>query len=107
MNLVATYNFGDVWYADYTVPFMRRYAERAGADFLEFKCFPNRHLYGPVHSWFHVEAIKILAGQGYYQTMLLLDAASSGKKRIVRMTSGARAAIMLWSRFCHCLNTPA
>jgi len=74
MRLVATYTFGDVWYAACTVPFMRRYAERVAADFIEFKRFPNQHRYGPNHSWFHVEAIKILAGQSYYQTMLLLDA---------------------------------
>ena len=74
MRLVATFNFGDLWYADYTVPFMRRYAERIGADFLELKRFPDQQLYGLVHAWFHVEAIRILAAQSYYKTMLLLDA---------------------------------
>lgn len=74
MNLVATFNFGDVPYAEYTVPFMRAYAERCGADFVEYKQFPRRQLYPSAPSWFHIEAIRQFASQEYYTKLLLLDA---------------------------------
>ncbi|MEO8498689.1 MAG: hypothetical protein ABI614_26810, partial [Planctomycetota bacterium] len=73
-NLAATFNFGDLWYAKLTVPFMRRYAERVGADFTEFKAFHNAGEYPPPASWFHIEAVRIFAAQDYYENLLLLDA---------------------------------
>jgi hypothetical protein len=74
MKLVATYNFGSISYAEHTVPFMRRYAQTVGADFKEFCCFPNQSEFGSSASWFHLEAIRYLAGQSRYDWMLLLDA---------------------------------
>lgn len=73
-SLVATFNFGDLWYARLTIPFMRRYAERVGADFIEYKTFHNAGDYPPPASWFHVEAIRIFAAQDFYENLLLLDA---------------------------------
>src|SRR5262245_24781743 len=74
MNLVATCNFGPLGYAEYTIPSMRRYAQRIGADFLEFTAFANLGIYGRAYGWFHVEAIRFLAVQCRYDAMLLLDA---------------------------------
>lgn len=74
MNLVATFNFGDVDYARYTVPYMRAYAERVGADFIEYKQFPNRSHYPSPPGWFHLEALRLFREQSYYQNLLLLDA---------------------------------
>lgn len=74
MKLVATYNLGSTWYAEHTIPHMRRYANAVGADFKEFRCFPNQAEFGSSASWFHLEAIRYLAGQSRYDWMLLLDA---------------------------------
>ena len=74
MNLVATFNFGDVPYARHTVPYMRAYAKRCGADFIEHREFPRRDLYPPGASWFHLDAIRDFAQQDHYKTLLLLDA---------------------------------
>ena len=74
MRLVATINFGSVWYAEQTVPFMRRYAQRIGADFLEITRFANPAVFGPNPIWAKIEAIQFLASQSRYRSMLLLDA---------------------------------
>ncbi len=74
MNLVATFNFGDVPYARHTVPYMQAYAKRCGADFIQHQEFPRHNLYPPGASWFHVDAIRDFAEQDHYTTLLLLDA---------------------------------
>jgi lipopolysaccharide biosynthesis glycosyltransferase len=74
MRLVATVNIDDTWYADRTVPFMRDYAQRVNADFLEFRNFPQRSQFGSWLGWFKVEAIRHFAEQSYYDQLLLLDA---------------------------------
>lgn len=74
MNLVATFNFGDVPYARQTVPYMQAYAKRCGADFIEHREFPRHDQYPPGASWFHLEAIREFAQQDHYKTLLLLDA---------------------------------
>jgi lipopolysaccharide biosynthesis glycosyltransferase len=74
VNLVATINVGDVWYADYTVPHMRAYAARVNADFLEFRCFERRAEFGRFEAWLKLEAMRFLAAQSRYCAMLLLDA---------------------------------
>lgn len=74
MNLVATFNLGEVDYAEYTIPLMRTYASRCAADFIEHKQFPRRDSYPPSASWYHLEAIRNFAAQSYYTKLLLLDA---------------------------------
>ena len=74
MNLVATFNFGDVPYARQTVPYMQAYATRCGADFVEHRKFPQSHQYPPGASWFHADAIREFANQDRYTKLLLLDA---------------------------------
>ena len=74
MNLVATYNFGEVPYARHTVPYMQAYAARCGADFVQHREFPQQHLYPPGAGWFKLEAIRQFAQQDRHATLLLLDA---------------------------------
>ena len=74
MNLVATYNFGDVPYARHTVPYMQAYAQRCGADFIVHREFPQHHLYPPGAGWFKLEAIRQFASQDRHDKLLLLDA---------------------------------
>jgi hypothetical protein len=74
MNLVATYNFGEVPYARHTVPYMQAYAARCGADFFEHRAFSQQHLYPPGAGWFKLEAIRQFARQDRHTTLLLLDA---------------------------------
>ncbi|MHB8973096.1 MAG: hypothetical protein ACYC3X_11810 [Pirellulaceae bacterium] len=74
VNLVATINVGEVWYADYSIPHMRAYAARVGADFLEFRFFEKRAEFGRFEAWLKLEAMRFLAAQSRYGAMLLLDA---------------------------------
>jgi lipopolysaccharide biosynthesis glycosyltransferase len=53
---------------------MRRYSHKIGADFIEFTNFSNQRIYGSAPSWFHLDAIRFLANQNWYDAMLLLDA---------------------------------
>jgi lipopolysaccharide biosynthesis glycosyltransferase len=74
MRLIATYNIGNLPYAEYTVPFMRRYAEKVGADFVEHRDFPGRPAFGSAAHWFSIQAIKAFAVQEVYEQLLLVDA---------------------------------
>jgi hypothetical protein len=74
MRLVATYNFGQLPYADHTVRSMRDYAHRTGADFIEHTRFHHQGLYGQAPCWFKIEAIRRFVAQREYRSMLLLDA---------------------------------
>ncbi|MHB8863668.1 MAG: glycosyltransferase family protein, partial [Pirellulaceae bacterium] len=74
VNLVATINVGNVWYAEHTVPYMRAYAARVNADFLEFRCFENRGEFPAYEGWLKLEALSFLAEHSRYGAMLMLDA---------------------------------
>lgn len=73
MRLVATYNIGNLPYADVTVPYMRRYAEKIDADFVEHTAFPGRGPFGSAATWFSLRAIKAFAVQDVYDQLLLVD----------------------------------
>lgn len=74
MNLVATFNVGSQWYAEYTIPYMRRYAARVGAEFLEFRSFEGARPYGRVPAWLRLEALRRFAERLPHDKLLLLDA---------------------------------
>lgn len=74
MNLVATLNLGDLWYAEYTLPFMRRYAESIGADFREHRKFEGSRLEVRWAGCFRLEVLREFAEQERYEALLLLDA---------------------------------
>lgn len=74
MRLVATLNLGNLDYARHTIPCIRAYAHRTGADFWELTQFPRQADYGRSNHWMQVDIIKTFAAQDYYRQMLLLDA---------------------------------
>lgn len=74
MRLVATYNIGNLPYAEHTVPFMRRYAEKVGADFVEHTQFPGCPAFGAAPTWLSILTIKAFAVQEVYDQLLLVDA---------------------------------
>jgi hypothetical protein len=74
MNLVATLNLGNLWYAGYTLPFMRRYAEAVGADFREYREFDGSRLEVRWPGWYRLEVLREFAERERYEALLLLDA---------------------------------
>jgi len=74
MNLLSTLTIGDPWYAQYTVPWMRRYASRCGADFLEIR---QRHAYtmeSTCMAWARLDALARFARQTDYERLMVVDA---------------------------------
>ena len=74
MRLVLTCNIGNLSYATYTIPFMQRYARRMEADFLELTTRANPGSYGRTPTWAKMEAIRFLASQSRYTSLLIVDA---------------------------------
>lgn len=74
MNLLCTLTIGEPWYSRYTVPWMRRYADRCGADFLEIR---QRHEHAKESScvaWGKLDALALFARQTTYEWLMLIDA---------------------------------
>lgn len=69
-NLVCTFTAGDVPYARLTLPTIREYAYRVGADYRRYE-FPRT----PLHkeTWFRHDVIRVLARSGY-EGVAILDA---------------------------------
>jgi len=77
-RLVATINVGNLWYGKHTLPSIRAYAHRVGADFLEITQFPRAGDYGNGvdlgHPWFlQIDYLKAFAQQGAYRNLMLID----------------------------------
>jgi len=70
---IITSNIGGLWYAEYTLPAMRSYARKVGADLLVLEEFPTRSQYGEAPHWIILEAIKHFALQDDYDHALMLD----------------------------------
>ncbi|HET6425599.1 MAG TPA: hypothetical protein VFG20_18055 [Planctomycetaceae bacterium] len=70
---MTTFNIGNLWYAQYTLPFMRQYAERVGAELCIEEEFPSWFQYGAMPHWIMVDSIKRFAAQDRYETGLFLD----------------------------------
>lgn len=73
MKLVATFNLGGVWYAQHTVPYMRKYAAHVNADFTEFTAFDNVNHYPAKASWLRLEVLRLFAEQSHYDSLVILD----------------------------------
>ncbi len=74
-RLIATFVIGKLDWAEPMIPFMRAYASRTGADFLEVKWFPEQGIdYPNKATWVVVEFLKDFIRQDRYDEVLLLDA---------------------------------
>lgn len=70
---VVTFNIGSLWYAEHTLPFLRNYATRIGADFCVVDQFPSQLCYGGSAYWSLIDAIKRFAVQDEYDEALFID----------------------------------
>ncbi len=74
MNLLATLTIGEPWYAQHTIPWMRRYAALCGADLVECRQRYACALASQWAAWAKIDILSMFAEQNRYRRLLIIDA---------------------------------